>query len=642
MRHPVTVDFETFAIEQRPKYPPEPVSVSIKYPGKRAKFYAWGHPDGNNTTKSKVKKILKDLWKDTSKSLLFHNAKFDLDVGFVHLGLPMPHWSRIHDTLFLAFLNHPHNDKLSLKPLAEQFLHEPPEEQDAVHAWIKAHIRTSEKSGQGTVYIKPENAKGLFKVPPTKAGAFIAYAPGKLVEAYANGDVDRTYDLYKLWVKDTPVEPYERERKLLEPLLETERGGVKVAHTRLAQTVEHSEASLVATDNWLRKKLKSPDLELTKSEQVANALEKCGFITEWEYTENGNRSTSKENIEKHINNKMISNVFAYRAKLNNSLQTFMRPWLRQANATGGFIHTNWNQVRQANERKKGTKGARTGRLSSNPNFQNLTNNAVEIVGGARYKSLENGLMLPNTLYKEVCQLPSLRSFIIPDDKDSVLLGRDYSQQELRVLGHYEDGALCEAYNKNPNLDVHTFAQGLVNELLHANIPRKPIKNLGFGLIYGMGLALLADSMGVDQPLAKEIKRAYLEILPGLKSLDKELKMIGRSGEMITTWGGRKYPVEPPKMVKGSLRTFEYKLLNLLIQGSSADITKQAIINHHEAKKDSRLLLTVHDEVLISAPKKSAKREMETLRDAMESVPLDVKLLSDGESGMNWATMEEWG
>lgn len=627
MRMPVTVDFETFAIEQRPEYPPRPVSVSIKYPGKRAKFYAWGHPDGNNTTQQEIQQILADLWKDTSISLLFHNAKFDLDVANVHFNLPLPHWSRIHDTLFLAFLNHPHNDKLSLKPLAEQFLGEPPEEQDAVHEWIKANIRTSEKGGRGEVYVNPPVVKGLFKVPPTKAGAFIAYAPGKLVEAYANGDVDRTYDLFKLWIKQTPAEPYERERQLLEPLLYNEKFGVRVSplletHTLLA------ESSLEYTDNWLRRKLKTPDLELSKSAQVADALEKCGFVTEWEYTPSGERSTSKDNIEKHINDKNLLNVFLYRSKLNNSLQMFMRPWLRQSSITGGTIHTNWNQVRQQGERGKGTKGARTGRLSSNPNFQNLTNNASVI-------------KLPRSLANKVCNLPNLRSFIVPDDKQSVLIGRDYSQQELRVLGHYEDGVLRDEYLANPNLDVHDLARKLVSEQLGRDIPRKPIKNLGFGLIYGMGLQLLSDSMNVDLAEAKELKAAYLKIFPGLGELDRELKRIGKSGQTIRTWGGRVYPVEPPKIIKGRMRTFEYKLLNLLIQGSSADITKQAIINHHEMKKDSRLLFTVHDEILCSVPKKAAPAEMKILKDAMCDINLDVPLLSDGEMGTNWAAMEEW-
>lgn len=639
MRKPVTVDFETESIEQRPEYPPKPVSVSIKYPGKKAKFYAWGHPTGNNITKEKVKRILMDLWKDPSTQLLFHNAKFDLDVGNVHLDLPLIPWHRVHDTLFLAFLTYPHEDKLSLKPLADKFLGMPPEEQDLLKEWILENIRTSKKGGEGKIYICPEDKKGLYKVPPSKTGAFIAYAPGEIVEPYANGDVDRTYELFNLWFNDVSKEPYERERRLINILLSNERKGVRIPHQRLSAQTKIAEKALEETDNWLRKKLKTPDLEISKSSQVADALEKCGMITEWEYTPSGERSTSKENIEKHINNKLISNVFTYRAKLNNSLQTFMRPWLYQANKTKGYIHTNWNQVRQNDERKKGTKGARTGRLSSSPNFQNLTNNAVEIIPGRSFKKSDDFLVLPDTLYKYVCQLPNLRGFIVPDDKVSVLIGRDYSQQELRVLGHYEDGVLKEAYLKNPNLDVHNLARELINELMQAKYKRKPIKNLGFGIIYGMGLFLLSESMGVDMDLAKELKSAYLEIFPGLKALDRDLKYLGRKGELIKTWGGRLYPVEPPKMIKGRMRTFEYKLLNLLIQGSSADITKQAIINYYDIRKEGRLLLTVHDELLASTPRGAWRQEMEILREAMEDIKLDVPLLSDGEMGANWANMK---
>jgi DNA polymerase I-like protein with 3'-5' exonuclease and polymerase domains len=87
-------------------------------------------------------------------------------------------------------------------------------------------------------------------------------------------------------------------------------------------------------------------------------------------------------------------------------------------------------------------------------------------------------------------------------------------------------------------------------------------------------------------------------------------------------------------------TFEYKLLNYLIQGSAADCTKEAIIRYAGAKVDGRMLVTVHDEINISVPRKAAKAEVKRLREAMESVEFDVPMLTDTEYGPNWGDLKE--
>ena len=115
---------------------------------------------------------------------------------------------------------------------------------------------------------------------------------------------------------------------------------------------------------------------------------------------------------------------------------------------------------------------------------------------------------------------------------------------------------------------------------------------------------------------------------------------GRTNQPMRTWGGRVYYAEPSKMVDGLPRDYSYKLVNYLIQGSSADITKQAMIDYHERKGESRLLLNVHDELIITAPKAAWKTEMAVLRTAMNGIPLDAPLLSNGEVGYRWYGMEK--
>ena len=171
----VTIDFETKPIDGNTSVnPPEPVGVAIKIPGKNAKYYAWGHPTKNNSTYDKARAALAAVW---DKDLLFHNGKFDISVAIRWMGLPMPEATRIHDTMFLLFLDNPYSENLSLKPNAERLLDMPPEEQDRLADWILAHTPCPSRA---------------------QTGAWIWAAPGDLVGKYAIGDVKRTHLLYQM------------------------------------------------------------------------------------------------------------------------------------------------------------------------------------------------------------------------------------------------------------------------------------------------------------------------------------------------------------------------------------------------------------------------------------------------------------
>ncbi|GAG01878.1 unnamed protein product, partial [marine sediment metagenome] len=266
--------------------------------------------------------------------------------------------------------------------------------------------------------------------------------------------------------------------------------------------------------------------------------------------------------------------------------------------------TNWNQVRQAGERQAGRAfGARTGRLSSNPNFQNLPQTPRRVTHSKHEyeRWIARGIdahLLPRSLWNLLTrsgikpQFPNVRDYVVPRAKNRVLINRDYMQQELRILTHYSGGSLLRAYLDNPALDQHELARVRINAMLNSNFRRKPVKTTGFGIIYGMGLDLLGRSIGEDRATASKLRRAYKAIFPELKDLDTELKRRGKEKEPIRTWGGRVYYCEEPREIKGHLRTFEYKLLNTLIQGSAGDVAKEFIIRYHEhPKKNAELFLT---------------------------------------------------
>lgn len=607
-------DFETQAITDRPRYPPEPVGVALARITRAgtptaATYTAWGHPDKNSPARDieKTLALLARLWSDDAVDLVFHNAKFDLDVAQTHLQLALPRWDRVHDTLFQVYLDDPRAPSLALKPTATRLLEMPADEQDAVRAWLIDN--------------------GVVRRAASDWGAAISLAPGDVVAPYAVGDVIRTARLHQLLHTRLRTREmlgaYDRERRLLPMLLENERCGVRVDLSALEADVADYGTAFERINGWICKRLRAPQLDIDSDQDLAEALDRAGVVAAWEMTRTGRRSTSKKNLR--LTDLPLRDALAYRAQLATCLRTFMVPWLEQARMTRGWIHTNWNQVRGDND-----KGTRTGRLSSNPSKQNTPN---------EFKPLKLAVRVP--------PLPQCRRYIVADDPTHVVLSADYSQQELRALGHFEDGPLLDAYKADPRMDLHDHARTLINRMLNTSLERKPIKNMGFGLIYGMGLAKLAEQMGVDDDMARRIKRAYLTIFPGLRGLIDELTRCARLGQPIRTWGGREYFCEPPRMMKDErtgedrLRTFEYKMLNLLIQGSSADCTKEAMVRYHEDReRRGRFMLQVHDQLLVSAPRKTAKREAATLRRTMESVEFDVPMLVDISIGDDWANLKE--
>lgn len=621
------VDFETEEIQPRPDYPPKPVGVSIIKSNRKARYYAWGHSVENNCTESEAIAALQDVW-NSKTPIVFHNAKFDLDVS-KHLGFNELPKGGIEDTMLMAFIFDPREPALHLKSLANKYCQMPPDEQEELRDWILKNC--AESKG------KPKTWRNW--------GSLISKAPGKLVGKYANGDTTRTLALAKFYLPKLKefdmIKSYRDKLKALQALNKNEWEGIPVDLLKLRHDVRMWEQWLYSVDAWISKETGVKHLDVDKAEQLAAALDNAGLAANWVLTATGKRSMAKDNIVASVSDDGMLSVLQYRSKLVNSLRNFGRPWLEVAEKSKGLIYTNWNQVVSTDVNGKKATGARTGRLSSNPNFQNMPNDPPQI--HFTRKKLKDAIRLPAALRNKVGQLPKMRSYIIPDTKSSVLLGRDYSQQELRILGHYEDSVLKDAYNENPDLDIHDLAQVKINYMLNRDFERKPIKNTGFGIIYGMGLEKLANSTDTDIDTAKELKAAYLSIFPGLGELDVDLKKRGKANEPIRTWGGRVYYVEEPKFNKKQNRwqTFEYKLLNVLIQGSAADCTEQAINNYDANKKHGRLLLTVHDEFLISCPKKYMKKEMEILRDSMESVEFDVPMKSTGKwSDKNWAEMED--
>lgn len=586
------LDFETEETGKRPEhYPPKPVSYAYKLGTDRPGFVSWGHPGKNSHTKVQATNILAGLY-DEADEVVAHNHGFDREVSSKHLGLGHPTW---HDTMFLAFLADPYGP-LALKPIGEKVLGMPPDERDAVRDWLVAH--------------------GVMKPSQKNAGPYISQAPASVVGPYAIGDVVRTAKVFKHWHKWTSSAAYKREIRLTPVITEMEQAGVHLAMDDLRRDVNRYFRILDQEDEGLRKILGNVDIDADQA--LAAALESKKKLSHpLPLTETEKASVSKLALIECVKDKNLLGKLLVRNALATLLRTFMQPWL--TNAVDGKLIFSFNQIRN-----EAGKGARTGRMSSSPNLMNLPSTWEALFG-----------VLNAIKYKPAFELPNARKYIIAPP-GHVCIGCDYSQQEMRIFAHYEDGDLMRAYQKNPDIDAHV----LVAEL--SGLTRKAAKTLNFAALYGAGLGVVMEKLECPEHEASAFKRQYNSAFPGVKELSRDISATIRSGQPVITIGGREYYCEPPRVVNGVFRNFEYKLVNYIIQGSAADQTKEAMMAYHFHKsREGMLKFPIHDQLVATAPAKYAKHEAKLLGECMQNAMsdiLDVEMRVDPKIGNSYADL----
>jgi DNA polymerase-1 len=298
--------------------------------------------------------------------------------------------------------------------------------------------------------------------------------------------------------------------------------------------------------------------------------------------------------------------------------TYIEPWLEQSKSTGR-IYTEWNTVRGE------AGGTRTGRLSAKPTLQTMPTRGPKTP-------------LPPELQGLV--IPKVREFILPDE-GHMMAAADFQAQELRLFAHFEEGKLAEQYRKDPNADLHTFAANLMSEKAGRIVIRDYAKTMSFGILYGAGPKKISEMLGIPYNEAKQLIDLYKsEVAPGLDKVNNDLTARYRIRAPFSTIGGRLVKGEPPKIINGKLMNFAFKSLNTLIQGSGADMAKQAMIDYWKIAEDSRLLLSLHDELIISARADVVQREADKLAACMiNAFKLDVPLIAEAKVGNNFSEVK---
>lgn len=622
----ITLDYETEGIKARPNYPPRPVSVALLWPGeRRARTLAWGHPTGNTCTEREALGELRKAYA-SRYPLLMQNAEFDLDVSETHFGLRLPNWDRWHDTKFLLALFDPHAPTFSLKPSAERLLGIKPEEQDRMYEWISANV--------------PEAAR-----KPSIAGAYICRCPYQIVKPYHVGDLTRTLALFRFLypriVDMGMLEAYRRELKLMPILLANARQGVRLDVPALERDLPAMKKGVEKADAWLRKRLGVENLDSDR--QLGEALYSKNLITTWTRTAKGQLSVSKKHLTlPRFRDPRVYHALQYRTQLSTCINMFALPWLELASASrdGATLHPSWQQVRSSRNGGDASSGARSNRIiCTRPNELNVTKSWK--------RAASAGYRHPDWL--NVPPLPLMRRYRLPD-KGEEWGKRDFNSQELRLFAHFEEGPVMQGFLSDPKYDIHESVRAeaerrLIEAGLRDSFDRDSAKTCVFGRLYGQGLTGLMDALYLseeEKPVAQIIQRAINAALPSIKALDDQLKALVAEGLPIRTIGGRLYYCEPPAYSEryGRNMTFEYKMLNYLLQPSGADVTKETIVRWDaHPRRTARFLNSVYDEINFSSPRKDMKRNHEVLRECMLLEWCDVPLLSEGQRGPNWAELE---
>ena len=233
-------------------------------------------------------------------------------------------------------------------------------------------------------------------------------------------------------------------------------------------------------------------------------------------------------------------------------------------------------------------------------------------------------------------------FVAPAGR--LLVDADYSQIELRLLAHISgDQALIAAFNSGEDIHTATAAQvfGVAQDQVTPDM-RRAAKAVNFGIVYGISPFSLSQDIHVTVAQAKEYMDKYFAHYAGVRAYMDRVVEQGRADGYVSTLYGRRRWLPELKSSNFNTRAFgERVALNMPIQGSAADIIKLAMLRVDAALRDAglaaRLVLQVHDELIVECPEGEAEQVKELLKTEMESVAqLSVPLIADAKAGRTWA------
>ena len=432
------------------------------------------------------------------------------------------------------------------------------------------------------------------------------------VKEYAAEDADITLQIKQaLWPeleKQGLVELYSTiEEPMIEVLAAMELEGVKVDTQQLADYAVELNAELAKLEAEIRELADEPTLNINSARQLGEVLfAKLRITDKPKMTKTRQFSTEEEYLQgfagKH---RIVDLILRYRG-VKKLISTYVEALPQLVNSVTGHIHTSFNQAVTA-----------TGRLSStNPNLQNIP---VRDDMGRR-----------------------IRKAFVPSNGQHLLLSADYSQVELRLMAHLSgDSSLIEAFQQGEDIHAATAAKLFHKEIAEVTSDeRRKAKTANFGIIYGISAFGLAQRLDIPRKEAKELIDGYFESYPKVKEyMERAVADAREKGYVTTAFGRRRILRDIDSRNAVARGVAERNAINAPIQGSAADIMKLAMVEIYRRFRAegirSKMILQVHDEVIVDMLREEQEAVIRIVREAMEGVAqLSVPLISEAGVGEN--------
>ena len=540
-------------------------------------FKAWYVPFLEKDT-PEYAEIVRPLFEDEKIAKIGQNIKFDLMV-LRRLGITIR--GRMYDTMILHYLLDPES-RHNMNALAEKYLNYKP-------------IEIETLIGKGSKQL----TMNLVNV--------------ERVKEYAAEDADVTLQLKQAlypMIEQIGLQHlyFEIEEPMIAVLADIEMAGVRIDSEALAVYAVELNRKLAELEAAIRTEAGEPNLNINSARQLGEVLfGKMRIAEKPKMTKTKQFCTDEDYLQSFARkHRIVDLILEYRG-VKKLLSTYVEALPQLVNRSTGRIHTSFNQAVTA-----------TGRLSStNPNLQNIP---VRDDMGRR-----------------------IRKAFIPSDDDHLLLSADYSQVELRLMAHLSgDESLIAAFEHGEDIHAATAAK-LFNKTLDevTSEERRRAKTANFGIIYGISAFGLSQRLEIPRKEAKEIIDGYFASYPGVKKyMDNVVEKAKEEGFVSTIFGRRRYLNDIASHNAIARGLAERNAVNAPIQGSAADIMKIAMINVHRRFAAegirSRVILQVHDELVVDMLRSEQERVTAIVTECMESAAqLKVRLIADAGVGGNW-------
>ncbi|MDX2208114.1 MAG: DNA polymerase I [Gemmatimonadales bacterium] len=593
----VAYDTETSSLEP---HDAELIGLSLAVSDREVWYLPFGHrapagnlfDDGEGTGTAQIRNLpaitdpacapLREWFEDAAAAKAGHNIKYDNQV-MRRAGVEVAGTS--YDSMLASFVLDPSRRSHGIDALALEFL------------------------GVMMTQFTDLVGKGKAQIP-------FAEVPIAAAAAYCGADSTTIFALREIFTPQLEAAGLTRlleslELPLVAVITDMEWAGIQIDAAHFARLARELAHDLEVLDADIKRVAAEPELNINSPKQLAEVLFTKLALPVIKRTKTG-PSTDAEvlDILAADGHELPTLILGFR-ELQKLKSTYVDVLPTRVNRTTGRIHTSFNQV-----------GAQTGRLSSSePNLQNIP------VRTPRGEAIRRGFV------------PAAGNrFVVAD----------YSQIELRLMAHLSgDEAFVAAFRSGG--DIHRQTAAIIFGVPIAEVTaemRSRAKTINFGTIYGQGPFALAKQLGITQDEAKQFIADYFARFSGVRTyLDRQVELAREQGYVETLFGRRRY-IPEIRDRNFNLRAFaERTAQNTPLQGSAADLIKRAMIAIHAALPaaglSARMLLQVHDELVLEAPEAEAERTASLVVEQMEAAAeLIVPLVATVGIGSNWKDAKE--